>query len=67
MFLSQPEIDSGLTLIVLENQEKNKTLRGCLCTQAKEFINAVFVLKWRPLETSSEMKEGWENEHNAGG
>lgn len=42
-------------------------LRGILCTlpslkafaQAKEFINAVFVLKWRPLETSAEMKEGW--------
>lgn len=81
MFLSLPEIsDSGPSLIVLENQEKkNKALRGILCTplslkafaQAKEFINAVFVLKWRPLETSRERKEGWgcaavqqENEHS---
>lgn len=50
-----PEIsDSGLSLIVLENHEKNnKALKGILCTllslkafaQAKEFINAVFVLK----------------------
>lgn len=56
-------------LIVLENQEEkknNRALRGIFCTlpflkafaQAKECINAVFVLKWRPLETSREMKEG---------
>lgn len=74
MFLSLPEIrDSGLSLIILENQEegkkththkKNKALRGIFCTllslkasaQAKEFINAVFVLKRSPLETSGEMK-----------
>lgn len=68
MFLSLPEIsDSGSSLIVLENQEKKQSIRGIFCTplflkafaQAKEFINAVFVLKWRPLETSGEMKEGW--------
>lgn len=71
MFLSLPEIsDLGLSLIILENQEegkkitKNKALRGIFCTllslkafaQAKEFINAVFVLKWSPLETSGEIK-----------
>lgn len=81
MFLSLPEIsDPGFSLIVLENQEEKKqSIRGIFCTllflkacaQAKEFINAVFVLKWRPLETSREMKEGWgcaavqqEGEHN---
>lgn len=72
MFLSLPRISgSGRALIVLENQEEKKkkhnmVLRGILCTlpslkafaQAKEFINAVFVLKWRSLETSAEM-EGW--------
>lgn len=47
----------------------NMVLRGILCTlpslkafaQAKEFINAVFLLKWRPLETSAEVKEEWHN------
>ena len=83
MFLSLPEIsDSGSSLIVLENQEKKQSIRGIFCSllflkafaQAKEFINAVFVLKWRPLETSREMKEGWgcaavqqKNEHNTSG
>lgn len=62
MILSLPEIsDSGWSLTVLENQEKkNKALKVFFCTllflkafaQAKEFINVVFVLKWRPLETS---------------
>lgn len=62
MFFSLPEIsDSGKSLIILENQEggKKQSIRSIFCTflflwaiaQAKEFINATFVLKWRPLET----------------
>lgn len=62
LFPSLPEISgSGISLIVWENQEKKQSNRSIFfCTrlflkaivQAKEFINAVFVLKWRSLETS---------------